>query len=327
MGERFLKEAHLELVSYCNYKCSFCTNPTRTKEEGGVMPWALFTNIVDQCVEAGVTDISLHGSGDPSLYKSKNENGETRRVADAIRYCTSKGINTLINSNCFLFKEAQYLDMFTAGLGVLRVSFHGWNREMYEKFMRNDGYDKVLADLHKIKGWNYAWGTNTELHTTHLAYDFQDLSVEEQAEEYRKNVVEPLGCFAEVWRLHDWAGQMDVAHAMYQIRKKDLKARRTCGRPFSEAIEIRANGKVSICCFDMGKPYYLGDLNSESIRDVFFGEAYNVVRDVHTYEAWDKIDLCNNCDQLYHFGDALTWTNIPGRKYGQSKASKIMYVD
>jgi len=327
MGEKFLKEAHIELVSYCNYKCSFCTNPFRTKEEGGILPWAMFTNLVEQCVEAGVTDMSLHGSGDPSLYKSKDEDGNVVRVADAIRYASERGLNVLINSNCHLFTKDDYRAMFEAGLQILRVSFHGWDKAAYEQYMRNDGYDKVLDDLSHIAEWNEEWGTNTELHSTHLSYDFQDLSIDEQIAEYRKNIIDPLGCQAEIWRLHDWAGQMDVSHEMYQIRKKDLASRRTCGRPFAESMEIRANGKVSICCFDMGSPYYLGDLNEQTIEEVYFGDKYEFARDVHRNEEWEKIDLCNNCDQLYHFSDALAWTNIPGRKYGQSKASKLMYIE
>ena len=84
---------------------------------------------------------------------------------------------------------------------------------------------------------------------------------------------------------------------------------------------------VSICCFDLGSPYYLGDLKKETVKDVYFGNKYNFVRDVHKIEEWDKVSICDKCDQLYDFPDALAWTNIPGRKYGQSKASKLMYVE
>ena len=33
----------------------------------------------------------------------------------------------------------------------------------------------------------------------------------------------------------------------------------------------------------------------------------------------DNIPYCANCDQLYNIPESLVWTNIGGRKYGQSK--------
>jgi len=323
---KFLKEAHLELTSYCNYKCSFCTNPFRLKEENGTLEWEFFKSIVDQCVEAGVTDVSLHGSGEPTLYKSKDEDGNVVRLHDAIAYCKENGLNVLINSNCFLLTKDEYEKIFKAGLDVLRVSFHGWDRQSYNKFMKNDGYDKVLADMQSIASWNEEWGTSTELHTTHLAYEYQDTPKDVQVEGY-KAIVADVGSQGEVWAMHSWSGQMDSVHEMYRIRKIDEKSRRSCGRPFAPSIEIRANGMVSICCFDLGNPYYVGDLKKQTLEEVYFGEDYNLVRDVHTYEKWEKIPICDGCDQLYDFPDALVWTNIPGREYGQSKASKIMYID
>ena len=40
----------------------------------------------------------------------------------------------------------------------------------------------------------------------------------------------------------------------------------------------------------------------------------------------DEIDYCKDCDQLIDVEDALVWTNVPGRAYGESRISGISYV-
>ena len=40
----------------------------------------------------------------------------------------------------------------------------------------------------------------------------------------------------------------------------------------------------------------------------------------------DEIDYCKDCDQLIDVEDALVWTNVPGRVYGESRISGISYV-
>jgi len=42
----------------------------------------------------------------------------------------------------------------------------------------------------------------------------------------------------------------------------------------------------------------------------------------HDQGEFDKLPYCANCDQLYDSPESLVWTNVPGKKYGQSKILK-----
>ena len=39
-----------------------------------------------------------------------------------------------------------------------------------------------------------------------------------------------------------------------------------------------------------------------------------------------SIDYCKDCDHLIDYPDALVWTNVPSRVYGESRISNIAYV-
>ena len=67
-----------------------------------------------------------------------------------------------------------------------------------------------------------------------------------------------------------------------------------CILPYKQMI-VRPTGKVSLCCNDATGKYTLGDLNNESIVDVWYGDAFRTVRE-KLYEGREKWGNCKYCD-------------------------------
>ena len=59
---------------------------------------------------------------------------------------------------------------------------------------------------------------------------------------------------------------------------------------------ITNNGKVVPCCFDKEAKYVLGDLNENSISEIWFGDKYNEFRRT-VLSGRRKIDICRNCTE------------------------------
>jgi len=92
-------------------------------------------------------------------------------------------------------------------------------------------------------------------------------------------------------------------------------------------LQVRAGGldghtgAVVACCMVLGKDTtaVLGHLDDQSIKEVVAGKAYDKLRRAHREGRFEDISYCKDCDQLLDFPEALVWSNIPGRFYGQSK--------
>lgn len=67
-----------------------------------------------------------------------------------------------------------------------------------------------------------------------------------------------------------------------------------CLLPFKQLI-IRPDGKVSLCCNDATGKYTLGDLTKESIRDVWYGPRFKMVREC-LYKGRENWGNCRGCD-------------------------------
>ena len=168
------------------------------------------------------------------------------------------------------------------------------------------------------------WG-HSEVHIHHLITDHENRT--QEIELYQQNWSDFIGAKSEIWLMHNWAGSEVELGYHRETMTAAANNRRSCGRPFSPLLQVRAGGleghtaAVVACCMVLGKDSLgvLGHLDTQTIADVVSGSPYVNLRDALSEMRFDDISYCANCDQLYDLPESLVWTNIEGREYGQSK--------
>ena len=79
---------------------------------------------------------------------------------------------------------------------------------------------------------------------------------------------------------------------------------------------IHADGTVSPCCWDIHKRIKLGNLNIQTIEQVYKGKEYGKLREAHRGEVFTDY-ICAECDQTNFDPDVLLYANNPTRRVGQ----------
>ena len=69
----------------------------------------------------------------------------------------------------------------------------------------------------------------------------------------------------------------------------------SCKLPFEQLI-IRPDGKISLCCQDAYGDCTLGDANAHSLKDIWFGNDFAIVRNVLNTKGRKELSLCSKCD-------------------------------
>jgi hypothetical protein len=85
----------------------------------------------------------------------------------------------------------------------------------------------------------------------------------------------------------NWAG------AVWKLRTKAVLTQ-ACSRALGQ-IMVLQDGRVSLCCFDGDGREILGDLNHQTIREVFNGERATAIRLAHSEGRRNEISLCAGC--------------------------------
>ncbi len=259
----------IESTNICNAKCVFCPRDEMHRKQG-VMSRELFRKIVDECAALGITHVRMHNYGEAFL---------DRYLVEKVRYAKEKGIREVgMISNGSLITEKVARAMIEAGLDAINISIDAGGREVFDATRIGLNYDKVIANVERVVR------IRGELGRKHpkliLSFVRQNNSADEQAfiEHWRK-VADKI----HITELHNWAGTLN--------RESDVNY--PCYRPWL-TFTVLWDGRVSLCCADFDGRTILGDLNSQTIAEVWNGEAYRRVRREHLESGGP--DVCRACD-------------------------------
>ena len=259
----------IESTNICNAKCVFCPRDEMHRKQG-VMSRELFRKIVDECAALGITHVRMHNYGEAFL---------DRYLTEKVRYAKEKGIQEVgMISNGSLITEKVARGMIEAGLDAINISIDAGGKDVFETTRIGLNYDKVIANVERLVR------IRAELGRRHpkliLSFVRQNNSADEHAfiEHWRK-VADKI----HITELHNWAGTLN--------RESDVNY--PCYRPWL-TFTVLWDGRVSLCCADFDGKTVLGDLNTQTIADVWNGDAYRAARRQHLESGGP--DVCRACD-------------------------------
>lgn len=298
-----IDRAVIEVNGGCNYSCTMCPQDARTggRHKGFLRKMSLleFEANVMECAKHDVRVINLDGSGEATL---------NRNLPEYIKIVKRYNALAVIFSNGYRMEGKFMQECVDAGLDFFRFSMIGSNPQKYQQWMNNyvgGHFEKTVANIRAMKEYVNKTGSKCEIATYHLITDNDNL--EQELAEY-KALVEDLGVKTEIWKMHNWSG-------VYDPEYHRQGGTRTCGRPFSPDIVIRAGGldgrtgAVAPCCQVLGRDEeaVLGHTSEQTIEEIWYGEAYETLREQH--RTGNYPDFCKNCDFLIDDSNVLVYTN------------------
>ena len=294
----FPSHLDVESASACQMRCPMCFTTYMDDSLKGIMKWELYTRIVDEAVRLGVYSIKLSWRGEPLLNK---------RIVDMVRYAKQKGIKEV----AFL-SNAEFLDRKTAEalvdaeLDWLSVSADGVG-EIYNEIRRPAIFEETLERVEYMKKYRDSRGKSRPL----LRVQSIMSAVENDAQSFRgawEDVVDRINVIADEVR---------------EFSRKDLQWDRffVCPKPW-QRMTIAYDGRVHQCISDYGAKKILGDVNTQSLREIWHGEPNRRVREAFLKHRYlEDNEPCNYCsygvvtvDSRLKIGDEMyvrRYTNIP----------------
>ena len=258
-----------------------------------------FERIVAELSEHGLNVVNLEGSGEPTLNK---------KLPEYIKIVKKYGAKAYAFSNGYRMQGDFMKRCVDAGLDFFRFSIIGYDAEQYNKWMHNTvggNYGIVLNNLKNMQEYVEESGADTTVATYHLILDQEKIDYE--VEQYKK-IVEWAGVKTEIWKMHNWSG----IYKPTEDRKGKVK---TCGRPFSPDLVIRAGGldgktgAVNPCCQVLGRDEeaVLGHFSDQTFEEIWYGKEYEQLREDHTTGNYP--DYCKGCDFLLDDPEVLVYSN------------------
>lgn len=282
---RFPKYFQLETVRVCNAKCPFCPVDQWDKSTP-LMKDDLFERIVSQMAEHKdwIENVCIQRAGEPLIDK---------KLGKRIRRLKELGIRKVnLSTNASLLTESKAEELLTEGLDEIMLSIDSVHKKAYEAMRVGLNYETTMENI--VSFFKVRDRINPEAIVRVRGVSFYDLDNSEHMHE--------LQDWEDFWNEHKKPHDriyMKKAHNWGNQKEWELIP--DYGDIFHPCIlmwstmHITAMGKVALCSMDYDADVLMGDLTSHSIQEVWQGQMFQKMRELHSTGNRNEMEMCRGC--------------------------------
>jgi len=224
-----------------------------------------------------------------------------------ISYAKSKGIiDLMFNTNATSLTKSKAQKILDSGLDQLFFSFDSPDKETYEEVRVNANYHKVLRNIKFFMELRNKSGSIEPLTRVSM------VRMNQQDSEW--------GRFYKLFSpIVDTVAELDYmnhteengAHNLTDNFWKNLKKEydkpsidseevgdttdKYCCPQLWQRMFIHPDGVVTPCCLDSSRIMVMGDVNSNSIEEIWGNDKYRMLREMHSSGDIDRVSTCAKC--------------------------------
>jgi tetratricopeptide (TPR) repeat protein/MoaA/NifB/PqqE/SkfB family radical SAM enzyme len=276
---RQFKEVNFGTTGICNASCVHCpTNKKSLHRPHGTMTAALFEKIIRELADGGFCGQFIFGLfaeplEDPLLLN------RLKFIKQLLPECEIH-----IATNAALYDPRKHLDTLDY-IDYLYIHVEAMTPEVYDRLMHPLKSDRVIPKINQIiealrlRGRNNV-NITTPVHKDNLA------EVCNIADYARDNGANPMftGFTSRAWEGGQYP-KLSIAPAGAFCRPSALL----------NSLFIDYDGLVLPCCFDFSKSMPLGDLNRQTLNEIFVSEAWESMFGTFKRGEWSAVDACSRC--------------------------------
>ena len=274
---KFPDHIDIELSSACNMRCPMCfttTDEFKTNVKTAVMSFDLFKKIVDEAVAHNVFSIRLSWRGEPTL----NPN-----YIEMIRYAKEKGIKEVSSlTNLLKMTPEMFEEMVDLEMDWLTISFDGMG-ETYNRIRHPAKFEDAVEKIRK----------------------FSEIKK-------RKKSIKPVVKIQGVWpavqedpqAFYDvFRGIVDqvAVNPLLDYLRNDEEGQIVFRENFTcpilwQRFAVGADGLISLCIHDELSHHIIGDINEQSIAEIWNGPELQAARESHkNHQGMSDYKACAEC--------------------------------
>lgn len=281
---RFPRFFQIETTRLCNARCPFCAIDQWDKSVP-MMADALWEKIATELIEwrDWIRFVDVQRAGEPLLDK---------KIYKRVKQLKDGGIkHVALATNASGLTEKNARALLEAGIDEVMLSIDSVVKETYEKTRVGLNYEQVMANIRGYFRLREEIRPQSQIRVRAVCTFDPDT--------HQREVMDWEGFWRPMKRPHDriymkrvhsWGNQVTVDGAP----AADADIFHPCIIPWS-TMHITAMGRVALCPHDYDGLANLGDINTESIAEVWRATKLQEVRRLHATGNRNDINFCRGC--------------------------------
>lgn len=317
----FPKYFEFETINACQARCVMCPVAQWDGSAKKVISQNLWEKFRDEVAlyANSIEKITLTRDGEPLLDKN---------ITNRIKELKERKIKkVVITTNAALLSEQTAQKLLNAELDEIMISIDGTNSSVYEKIRVGLKFEKVIQNAKNFISLRNATNSHCAIKVRFIEQPLNIHQSQDFLNFWKGLLNSSKGDICYVMPLHFWGGQIDTnalkgansnkKQAQDSIKNQDSiesgydldsidqiesnadkvaqMASFACVSVFS-SMAIHYDGSVGICGVDFANKHKMGDLNKNSIKEIWQGEFFQKARKLHLSAQRNNYELCKGCD-------------------------------
>jgi radical SAM protein with 4Fe4S-binding SPASM domain len=265
----------IEPTSICNLRCTMCFQVDKSftkKEYMGQMEFDLFKKIVDEAVINGTKAITLASRGEPTLHKQLNS---------MLDYISNKFIDIKLNTNATKLNDDLCHKILSSSVNEIVFSVDSHIKTIYEKIRVNGVFEDILYNIKNFHSIRKNYYPNSKIITRISGVRF----LKEQNMEM----------FEKFWgEICDEVAYVDIENRWDTYNNNIEEINSPCNYLW-ERFYIWWDGKCNPCDVDYKSQLSPGNINNNTIKDIWNSFYYEELRKKHISSMRNNYVPCDRC--------------------------------
>ena len=285
-----------EPTTSCNLRCPECPSGLRQfSRPTGMLQNDFFTRTIDE-IHKELLYLIFYFQGEPYL------NPDFLKM---VKYASEKKIYTATSTNAHYLNDEAARKTVESGLDRLIISIDGTTQEVYQQYRVGGHLEKVLEGAKNIMKWKKELKSKTPF----VFFQFLVVKPNEHQVEDIKRLAREVGVdevrfkTAQVYEYETDPNNLIPTIDKYSRYKKNTdgsysaknKLANRCWK-MQHANVITWDGLVVPCCFDKDATHQLGNLKTQSFKEIWHNANYKQFR-TELMKSRKNIDICANCSE------------------------------
>jgi hypothetical protein len=253
----------IENTNCCNARCVMCPRETLTRKRG-FMAFELYEKIIREVSgEKRQPVVHLHGFGEPLM---------DELLPERIKLAKALGIkHTYLVTNASLLVPETSKKVIQSGLDEMKISFYGTDEASYGATMRNLDFNVAVNNIREFLKIRKELKKRTpKLILQYLPQETNGAKTAEFQSLWRSVLDKKAGDCLNFSTLDNFGG----GRAYNRVGEKIVSV---CFYPWA-ALSVLNDGSAVTCCMDYNGVQGVGDLNFQSVMEIWNGPVLSAIR-------------------------------------------------
>lgn len=290
----FPNRVTVELTNQCNLKCTMCPR-VYMKGSRGFMSMSLFKKIIDE--------ISMHNNialvpffrGESLLHPE---------FIEMMKYVKTKRVSPVqFTTNATMMTEDIAQILIDIELDFISFSVDSIDHDTFGNIRKGADLQYVLKNIERFSEIKRGKSQDKpEIQVSVVKTENTNDSIDEFVEFWQSRVDR-----VRVYEEHSKGGNYGSLSESHNVAVSEK--RQPCLKPFGDFI-IYWDGSVALCNHDWDRKDAIGNVNHNSIKEIWQNDKYKRIRDAHIKNNDNLEELCKRCDhwksyylEQHHIGE------------------------